>query len=292
MADYHLGILGYPLTHSLSPLLHELFLKETGLQGGYEKFECKPSQISDWVYTHRPFELAGFNVTIPYKTQFVPFLKRLSEQADFIGAVNTVQVKEQELWGENTDVHGFSASFDPETLTSLKGAHVLILGAGGACRAVGYALLMQPVASLTLWSRSAERATASLVNLYKMNQFYRNNEVSLYFQTEMEALPLEEMTAVINTTPVGMFSEIDQTVFPLKYLKRLPASAWVYDLIYNPLETRLLQDARSLGLKTQHGLDMLIHQGAKSFKLWTGQSISDETFQKARNLLSEALEKS
>lgn len=285
MTTFQLGVLGYPLGHSLSPVLHRHFLDVTGLAGSYEPFAVPPEHLSDWLASSKTRQLTGFNVTIPFKTQIVPFLKELSTDAEFIGAANTVLMKPDGYEGRNTDAYGFIAPLSPERLAQLPGSHAVILGAGGASRAVAYALLKKGVGQLTFLVRNPESATATLKAVHEMNAYYRGAEVPIYVRTQADPALLADVRWLINTTPVGMTPNTGVSPFSPKALAGLPSDALVYDLVYNPVETRLLSLAHARGLATQDGLDMLIHQGAKAFQLWTGVALSAEALHAARPLL-------
>jgi len=254
MTFYKLGVLGYPLEHSLSPKLHRYFLQQTNLSGSYDLFEVPPDQLAKWVSSISALGLTGFNVTIPHKISIMPYLKDISESAKMIGAVNTVIVKPDGLYGDNTDAEGFIAPLRHQ----FNGRHALILGSGGASRAVAYALKKAGIETITIYSRSAG----------------------------LELTPdlLSDVICLVNATPVGMFPDIDKSPVSIELLKALPKEALVYDLIYNPVQTRLLKEASDLNLEVQGGLSMLISQGAYSFELWTG-------IEKRHELISHALEK-
>lgn len=283
---YHLGILGYPLTHSLSPRLHSIFLKKTGLQGEYKAFDVAQGNLSAWLKGEDVSGLNGFNITIPYKTQVIPYLNGISDEARLIGAVNTVLVKEKELYGENTDAYGFWAPLAFQDI----GNSALVLGAGGSSRAVAYALLKGAIERLTFWVRNPERAAGTLQAVQMMNESLRGGESAINTLCgDLTPEVMQEFTMVVNTTPVGMYPNSEHSPLSKVCITALPPNALVYDLVYNPLETQPLKLARDAGLKTQDGLDMLIHQGAKAFELWTGQSIPPHAIDVAREELLQSL---
>ncbi len=270
-------------------MLQEHFFSCSGLSGSYEKLEIPPDDLPDWMDRWQEHQLDGFNVTIPYKIQMLASMKRISPEADFIGAVNTVLVKSDGLYGENTDSYGFIAPLSPEVKASLAGADVVVLGAGGACRAVAYALLKKGVKNITFWIRNPERAQATLQLVQSMNRYLRDGEAGLFLKTTLEPAELVTARMLVNTTPVGMSPNIEAMPLDANCISSLPENALVYDLIYNPLETRLLKASRERGLVTCDGLDMLIYQGARAFTHWTGAALTTEDLQAARPLLLNAM---
>jgi len=260
MTFYKLGVLGYPLGHSLSPALHQYFLKQTNLSGSYDRFEISPEQFSDWVSSIADLGLTGFNVTIPHKISILPYLKEVSEAAQLIGAVNTVTVKLDGLYGDNTDAGGFTAPLSEEQRQKFQGGHALILGTGGASHAVAYALKKMGLKTITVCSRRSGPALSPAL--------------------------LSDVICLVNATPVGMSPDIDQSPVSVELLKALPRDALVYDLIYNPIQTCLLKQASDLNLAVQDGLSMLIAQGAFAFELWTQKHINLDVIKDVKKLFN------
>lgn len=277
MTVYRLGVLGYPLEHSLSPALHEHFMKVAGVQGSYKKLEVSPGEFTTWFEHWKTHHLHGFSVTIPYKVQVIPFLKHVSEEAGLVGAVNTVIVRADGLYGENTDVYGFMAPIPETVRTSLQGGHAVIIGTGGASRAVAYALMSMGIARLTFLTRNPERALPTLNIAHGINRFCCKGSVIVDVQTELTPELVQSIVCLVNASPVGMMPHEEQCPIREDLIPLFFKEPYIYDLVYNPTETRLIQLAKTAGLTTQHGLSMLIHQGARAFELWTGETLTEET---------------
>ena len=264
-SSFHLGLIGYPLGHSLSPKIHAAALKACGLRGDYSLFPIHPDDkqgLKDLLNRVRSGEITGLNVTIPHKQNVIPLLDELTPTAQAIGAVNTIYRHGEKLIGENTDAAGF--------LSDLKknignwelgiGKLALVLGAGGAARAVIYALLHDGW-QVTLAARRIEQAgqLANSFTNYKL-------QVTSYETFQPSNLPTFNL--LINTTPVGMSPNIEASPLPENIV--LNKNTVVYDLVYNPRETKLVKDARANGLQATTGLGMLIEQAALAFEIWTG----------------------
>ncbi len=260
---YRLGLIGYPLGHSRSPALHQGFLAACGLQGEYRLYEVAPdADLRPLLTDLRLHRLHGLNVTIPHKQRVLPLLDRLTPTAQAIAAVNTLWADEKGLlWGDNTDAPGFY-----HDLVACFGAwarrprHALILGAGGAARAVVFALLRAGW-QVTISARRAEQAQALARHLSGTGT------------TAPAVLPWEargQTTAalIVNATPLGMAPHTETTPWPPD--TPFPPLAHVYDLVYNPPETHLLRQAREAGVPAANGWGMLVAQAALAFRRWTG----------------------
>ena len=276
-----LGLIGYPLGHSLSPILHQAALESAGLKGEYRLYPIPPSpdgeqRIKDLCDQVRAGTIKGLNVTIPHKQTVRRFVDRLSPVAEAVGAVNTIFVNDQgKLVGDNTDVSGFMR--DIARLTSLSSGKAVVVGAGGSARAVVYGLCQSGWEVLVL-ARRAVQAVA-LVEVIKTIQGLRGLVTYglLERQTMMDCA--RDCQLLVNTTPVGMHPNEDDCPWPEDV--PLPAQAVVYDLIYNPLETRLLQRARKQGLLYANGSGMLVAQAALAFARWTGLEPPFEVMERA-----------
>ncbi len=271
LQTFKLGLLGYPLSHSLSPQLHIAALKACNLQGDYSLFPIPPDDkhtLQNLLNRVRKSELHGLNVTIPHKQTAIEFLDELTPTAQTIGAVNTIYLREDKLIGDNTDAAGFITDLR-KFINTDTGKQVnksaLILGAGGSARAVIYTLLNDGW-EVTLAARRIEQAQ-HLANSFPNYELLITNFESLQS-------PISNLSLLINTTPLGMTPHIDQS--PLPENLSLPSNAFVYDLVYNPRETKLVRDARAQGLHAATGLGMLIEQAALSFEIWTGHNPSRE----------------
>lgn len=255
------GVIGQPVRHSKSPLMLNRAFAETSIQAVYLAFEVQPSQLLHAVQAVRAMGMGGINVTIPHKVEIMAHLDEIDEHAQRIGAVNVVVNRDDRLIGYNTDGIGYTRSLQEETGIDLQGKHVLMIGAGGASRGVGYALAQAGIARLTIANRTYDKA-AQLAD-------------SLQAYTRAEAIDLEavqralaDVDVIINTTSIGMSPFIDE--LPVA-LASISAQHLVSDLIYNPRETRFLREAQKLGSHIHGGLGMFIYQGAYAFEYWTGQ---------------------
>jgi shikimate dehydrogenase len=270
----HLGLIGYPLGHSLSPKLHNAALSYYDLQGEYSLFPIEPDDaqsLKGILGRVRSGEITGLNVTIPHKQYVIPLLDKLTETAQAIGAVNTVYLRNNKLVGDNTDAPGFLADLKDFLTTETRGhrdslnKNALIVGAGGSARAVVYALLNRGW-EVTIAARRIEQAQ-QLVDLFTN---YRLRIVDF----TLANIELSNVTLIVNTTPVGMSPNTDQSPWPGNV--PFPPHALIYDLVYNPSQTKLVKDARTQGLSAITGRGMLIEQAALAFQLWTGKQVSRE----------------
>ena len=255
------GIIGYPVKHSLSPLMQTAAFKELSLDAVYVPFEVKPENLKEAVLGLKALSVKGFNITVPHKERVIEHLDFLSEDAEFLGAVNTVKEEEGKLIGYNTDGEGFIRSLKEEGV-EVEGKKVLMFGAGGAAKAVGYALLKAGAKFLNVVNRNFQRAKALGELLGK-----RGNVLIYPLKENTVEVLLKEADVIVNTTSVGM-KEGDPYLFDYS---KIPKGITVVDIIYNPPETPLLKAAKEKGCKVINGLGMLVHQGAVAFEIWTGK---------------------
>jgi shikimate dehydrogenase len=274
---YKLGLTGFPLDHSLSPKLHNAALRTTGLEGDYSLLPVSPDDpqgLFELTCRLKAGDLNGLNVTIPYKKAIIPLVDILTSTAQAIGAVNTLYVLGNHLIGHNTDAPGFHSDLarflPPGNLVK----EAIVLGAGGAARAVIYALLTDKW-KVTLAVRSADWDQASALmeaaKLYASDSYIR----SVMLDTR-NLSQLNQTRLIVNATPLGMFPEIENSPWPAGC--PFPEGAAVYDLIYNPPQTRLVKRAKAAGLQATTGLGMLVEQARLSFTCWTGRVVPREVF--------------
>ena len=266
----HLGLIGYPLVHSLSPKIHTAALKACGLQGDYSLFPIRPDDkqgLKNLLDRVRAGEITGLNVTIPHKQNVIEWMNELTPTAQAIGAVNTIYLLNNKLIGDNTDAPGFLSDLNQFIGSRELGIEnqksALVLGAGGSARAIVYALANDGW-SITIASRRLQPAQEL------SSRFKNTNAIELNFQTFQPA----NFQLIVNTTPLGMTPDMDQS--PLPENLSLPSNTLIYDLVYNPRETKLVKDAQSQGLSATTGLGMLIEQAALAFEVWTGHNPSRE----------------
>ncbi len=269
IAENKYGLLGFPLAHSLSPRMHNAALDYFDLSGQYFLFEKKGQDLEGFLKNLNQKNITGINVTIPYKEKVLNYLDWISEDADSIKAVNTIVNRSGRLEGFNTDWQGFLKQV--RGVIGLEGAKVALLGAGGAAKAVAYALIKNKIDTLSVFD----------IDLDKTNQLLRKAEVwasDFGFKVNFErakdisSLEISGKNLLINATPVGLKSSD-----PLLVAKdKLHRDLVVCDLIYNPAQTKLLTAAKELGLKFVNGMDMLVYQGAQSFLYFTGADLKLE----------------
>jgi shikimate dehydrogenase len=261
-----LGLIGYPLSHSLSPKIQNAALKACGLEGDYSLFPIAPDDkdgLKNLLENVHSGEITGLNVTIPHKQNVIHLLDELTPTAKAIGAVNVIYMRNGKLIGDNTDAPGFLSDlkrFLSEHLSkTVRGKSALVLGAGGSARAVVYALINDGW-NVTIAARRIEQAE-------QLASSFTNHKLQI---TNFINLQLPNFQLIVNTTPVGMTPNTDQS--PLPENVTLSNGCVVYDLVYNPRETKLVRDVRANGLQAVTGLGMLIEQAALAFELWTGEN--------------------
>ena len=258
-----LGIIGYPISHSISPRFQQAGLDHLAIDCRYLPYEVEPDQVADFVASLRSDAVRGINVTVPHKEAVMPFLDEIDEWAAEAGAVNTIVNREGRLTGYNTDGYGFlralreSAGLDPA------GKRALILGAGGSARGVAQALLRAGIAELVIANRTLERAEA----LAKLAAGRDVPAQAIELNALQSSGASDQADLIVNCTSLGMRHGPDEDASPLP-ASRIPASALVYDLVYNPMLTPLLREAQIAGAPTLGGISMLVYQGAASFELW------------------------
>ncbi|MBI4708010.1 MAG: shikimate dehydrogenase [Candidatus Omnitrophica bacterium] len=271
------GLVGYPVKHSLSPAMHNAAFKFLNINAQYKLFELRPEELGPFFCTFEEDYIYGVNVTIPYKESVIPLMGKLTEEASLIGAVNTVKIEDEKLVGHNTDGNGFIQDllgFFPRGISGIK---VSIIGAGGAAKAVGISLAKHGAQNIIFYDIDRNRAQGLA------------DKISL----ELKLCPAEAVDSIeglfrgktdllINASNSGM-KETDPVLVSKESLAKV---TFVYDLIYNPAKTKLLQLAERSGVKFANGLGMLLHQGALAFEFWTGKAAP---LDQMRNALKEAV---
>lgn len=256
----HYLVVGHPISHSLSPLMHNISIQHYGYDEQYYAIDISPDSMTGFIAWLNREEFRGCNITLPLKQQLLSVPDTLSAEAEAVGAINTI-VKSRdntELSGHNTDTYGFWKPLE-EYFDVFEYTRAIIFGSGGASRAVQFALSNAGFSEIIVVSRAPER-----VELIHSEAFHKAAD---YSQWQSYA---EEAELIINTTPLGMGSNLDKSPVQDSEITLLEGKV-CYDLVYNPMETRFLKQAEQAGAARQNGLDMLIHQGSRSFELWTGQ---------------------
>jgi shikimate dehydrogenase len=266
------GVIGHPVAHSLSPLMHNTAFSLLGLDCTYDSFDIAPESLSVALKDFMNRGFGGLNVTIPHKERVALHMHELSDEASLVGAVNTIRFEAGQLRGDNTDVYGVEASLEPYR-TSLCGERVLLLGAGGSSRAILYTLLTRfSPAEIIVANRNRERAD-DLVRHFQPHAKTVALKASFADETTLVHLA-GDARLIINATSVGMSPAIDAC--PIGEGAQFDSKQIVFDLIYTPLATKLLTLAARSGARTISGLDMFLHQGARSFELWLGKTMPVE----------------
>ncbi len=258
------ALIGDPVEHTMSPAMHNAAFKKTGLDYLYIPLRVSMEQLPQAIAGLKALNLAGFNVTIPHKVAVIPLLDSLDTLAEKIRAVNTVVNDNGKLKGYNTDAEGFYRVLLEQGI-SPQGGNVVLLGAGGAARAIAY-ILAEKGARLTVVNRRQEIDWAE--NIARFIHDDLQKEVKVFELGDIaKALPGAEL--LVNATSVGMSPADKVSPVPAALLKNVPA---VFDIVYNPLKTKLLKEAAAAGAQTLSGIDMLAWQGALSFERWTGKA--------------------
>jgi shikimate dehydrogenase len=269
-----LAVIGDPIQHSLSPLMHNAALAAMGLDYVYIAFPVKGADLPLVLDGLRAIDLVGFNITIPHKQAIMSLLVEISPLAQAVGAVNTACLTPQGWMGTNTDVGGFMA---PLRQRIWQGRSAVVLGYGGAARAVVAGLWQLGFSQIQVVGRNSDR-------LQEFQASWQAPELQAILQVHpWDHLPdlLPQAHILVNTTPIGMAPHGDQSPLSREDIDRLPAHGVVYDLIYTPTPTRLLTLAQDRGLQTLDGLEMLVQQGAEALRLWVQQPVPVEVMRNA-----------
>jgi shikimate dehydrogenase len=267
------GVIGEPIEHSLSPLMHNAAFEACKLDSVFLAFRVKPSEIENAVNGMRALNIRGLNVTMPHKSAVIKYLDRVDLSAQIVNSVNTILSKENLLFGFNTDGVGAMKALK-ENGVDLKGRKVLLLGAGGAARAIAYTMAKE-ADELAVLNRTLKQAQA----LAKLLEKSCNKKIATGSLSPSDIQRnLQDSDILINATSVGMKPKAEESLVTPNLLR---SSLAVLDIVYNPLETKLAKDAKAAGAKVISGVEMLIYQGAASFEIWTGKSAPVEVMRRA-----------
>lgn len=259
-----LGVFGHPISHSLSPVIQNAAIRAMNLDLVYVPFHVLPDDLEKAVDGVRALDIQGVNVTIPHKERIIEFLDEVSEHSMRIHSVNTVVNKDGRLIGDTTDGPGFLMSAESEW-GKLNECRALVLGAGGSAKAITYALA-EIGCKIVIANRTIERAGDLVEGLNAV--FGVNTAKAVELQREVLAEEVLKTDLLVNTTSVGMYPDVNGIPIPADLLH---SNLMVYDLVYNPLKTRLVDEAQSRGAKAIAGLGMLVYQGALSLEMWIGK---------------------
>lgn len=271
------GLIGYPLGHSMSGIIHNELFKISGINSTYNMIEVEPSKIEE-VFNSKLKRLKGFNVTIPHKINIIPLLDELSPRAKLFGAVNTVDVREDKIVGHNTDCSGFLRALDMADI-KLAG-RVLLCGSGGVSRMFAFESILAE-ADLTIAVRKEDIESANVIKEEIKQKLGKDCKVILLSEAQ------GEYDLIINGTPVGMHPNVDACPLDESVIK---SSKAVFDAIYNPQETQLIKYAKEAGLKYSNGLPMLVWQAAVAEEIWNGVKFKKEDIQKIIEITQKELD--
>jgi shikimate dehydrogenase len=273
-----LGIIGHPIGHSLSPIMHKTVALSLGIDLSYTAYDVAPDKLEQFIDQLRNGDIDGLNVTVPHKVAVMELLDELSADASAIGAVNTIVNNKGKLTGHNSDAYGLIQAIKANAGLEIKGRKVVVYGAGGAARAICWGVCDQGCAELVIANRSVSKATEISDRLTKL---YPNVEATELGSNKLVD-SIKTADIIINTSSIGM-EGVAETLPP--GVESISYGQLVVDIVYRPLDTPLLKMARARGAKTLDGLWMLIHQGAMSFEIWTGEKFEVELARE--KLLSE-----
>lgn len=266
------GIIGHPIKHSYSPLMQNIAFELTGQNYIYLPFDVPANSLKDALKGIVALGIKGFNVTLPLKEKILPLLKDVTEEANIVGAVNTVTNEDGILRGYNTDVLGVVESLNPFK-DEIAGAKVSVIGAGGASRSVIYALIRNfKVGHINIINRT-EQTAESLKEYFSAKLFFNDFKAFPLVPPDLVET-FRDSKLIINTTSMGMSPGVDDSATTIK--ESFMKGQIVFDIVYNPVKTKLLKLAESQGSTIITGLKMLVEQGAKSYELWCGEKMPVE----------------
>ena len=261
------GLLGNPVGHSMSPFMQNQFMEQCDVNGVYLAFRVEGEKIGDVMHGMHAMGLQGANVTIPHKEAVIPYLCGMSKAAEACGAVNTLIYTPDGYYGDNTDGAGLLAALEEKNGWQAAGKRILIIGAGGAAKGVAVAMALQGAEEICIANRTIEKAEQLAAQIAGLSDT-KTSAVS------MERLADEDLytayTTIVNTTSLGMSPNVDD--MPPVNVGALSESHLVVDLIYNPMETKLLRLATAQGAQIASGLGMFVYQGVLAFEKWTGKT--------------------
>lgn len=277
-ANSEFGLIGYPLGHSMSAVIHKKLFELSSVKAGYTLIEVEPQALADR-FENDLKNLKGFNVTIPHKINIIPFLDELSFKAKLFGSVNTVEIREDKIVGHNTDCSGFLRALEMADI-KLAGK-VLLCGAGGVARMIAFEAILAE-ADLTIAVRDADIPSANQIKQEIMDKLGKDCRVILLSEAE------KGYDLIVNGTPVGMYPNVDECPLDEEIVKSANA---VFDVIYNPIETRLIKYAKKAGIKHSGGLSMLVWQAAVAEEIWNGVKFSYDDINEVIAITEKELEK-
>ena len=274
-----LFVIGKPIKHSLSPTIHNFWINKYKLDFKYKKMEVDKKLLPSLIEKVRQRKITGLNITLPYKRDIIPYLDEVTHTAKDIGAINTVFLKKDKVFGENTDGIGFTRALEKHTKFNFSNKSIYILGAGGASYGIISQLIKRKVKTICVANRTKYK-TIELLNYFKN----KNKDINLEFTEWENLLPSSDIDLIINTTSFGMVENENLKI----NTKNLKDTSILVDIIYSPKETKLLKSFKKQGFLCMNGLSMLIEQAAVSFELWFNISLSDNDIQEVKKICEES----
>lgn len=272
------GLIGHPVEHSFSPPMHNAAFGALGMDYAYVAFDVDPLNLKSAIEGAKSLNIKGFNVTIPHKIEVMKHLDDIDDVAGLIGAVNTIDFKNMK--GYNTD--GIGAVKAIEEVTSIKDKNVVVVGAGGASRAISFYIAKYGAETLTILNRNVEKADSLAGDVLDSDLI---GDVKSDSISEIRSY-IDDADILIDTTPVGMHPNVDAE--PIVVAEDMHENLAVFDAVYNPNETVLIKEALKAGAKPVYGIKMLLYQGVESFKIWTGREppvdVMEDALRKTLNL--------
>jgi len=261
-------LIGHPVEHSFSPIMHNAAFKELGLDYVYVAYDVHPDNLEKAVNGFRSLDIKGINVTIPHKETIIKYLDEIDPIAEKMGAINTIKNENGYLKARNTDAGGAKKSLI-DAGCEISGKNILVLGSGGVARALCY-ILSEEANKIILTDLIKERAVKLASEIKKkMNTNIEGKKVS----NEILKAEIKNTDILINATPIGMYPKVDASPISKDLLHN---GLFVFDVIYNPLKTQIIKEAAEIGCRTLGGLDMLVNQGVLAFEWWTGKTPNNE----------------
>ena len=279
------GIIGYPLSHSLSPSMHNFIYQKLGIEIVYKKWEIEEQNLKLHIGKINNDDFVGANVTVPYKEKIVPFLDEIKDEAKFTGAVNTIVKNDNKLTGYNTDVYGIEKTLDIKLKNDVI-KNAVIFGAGGAAKAALYVLFLKGLKNLIIINRTKANAV-KMVDQF--NDFNFDHSVLTFNEISQIKTACLGTDLIINTTILGMKGSGYEDISPIDSTF-IDSNSVIFDMVYNPTKTQLIKIALDKNANIIEGLNMLVYQAIKSIELWTGVSPSfDDMYNKCKEILEGKL---
>ena len=279
------GIIGYPLSHTLSPSMHNFIYQKLGIDVEYKKWEISPNNLKSHIEKINNENFIGANITVPYKEKIVSLLDEIRNEAKFTGAVNTIVKNNNKLIGYNTDVYGIEQTLDIKLKNDVI-SNAVIFGAGGAAKAAFFVLLQRGLNNLTIVNRTKSNALKMISKFNNVN--YDQTIITLNEKSQIKSACLSA-DLIINTTILGMKGSGYEDISPIDSTF-IDSNSVIFDMVYNPTKTQLVKIALERNANIIEGLNMLVYQAIKSIELWTGIRPSfDDMYSKCKEILEGKL---